>query len=267
VLYVDSDNGLGAPSGDVDDGFAITALLLGGARPAALASIHGNTTEEQAYEDNRVLARLCGFHGSLLRGCVSTESPPSEASRWLAAAGGPVRIVALGPLTNVARALQLQPALAGRVEELIVVGSNSSSRGRWPPYWPFEFNLVKDRSAARAVFDAALPLTLVPLDVARHLTVTVRELDELRGPVGEHVRRNALRWLHRARLWFWSGRVPMWDLVAALYVLDPQLVRLRETVARLHDSGRVEFGRGARLVKLVEGFDRDALWSRFVRLF
>src|SRR5204863_73046 len=91
----------------------------------------------------------------------------SEASRFLAATPEPVRIVALGPLTNVAAALEAKPELARRIVELVVVGANPASRGRWPPLWPFEFNLTKDRRATSAVLGSEVPLTFVPLDAAK----------------------------------------------------------------------------------------------------
>jgi inosine-uridine nucleoside N-ribohydrolase len=44
-IFIDSDNALGSPCGDVDDAFAIAALLRSGVPVAALASASGNTSE------------------------------------------------------------------------------------------------------------------------------------------------------------------------------------------------------------------------------
>ena len=249
---------MGSGSGDVDDGFALVALLLSGQPVAAIGSVFGNTSEEQAFENNRALSQLCGFQGSCLRG--------AEASRFLVSTQESLRVLALGPLTNIAAALEMEPALARRMTELIVVGANAASRGRWPPLWPFEFNLVRDRQATRTVLCSEVPLTIVPLDVARRLWITRQDLREVGGPVGAYLQQHADRWFRRARLLKWRGSVPLWDLVAALYVLEPSLFRLREDRVRFHDRGWIQFGNGPRPVRRVEGFDREAVWRHFVRM-
>src|SRR5947207_39286 len=83
-------------------------------------------------------------------------------------------LLALGPLTNVAAALAADASLSARIR-VAIVGGNLQSRGRWPPWWPFEFNLAHDAAAARAVFASAVPRTLYPLDVCRALTVGAAE--------------------------------------------------------------------------------------------
>ena len=169
-------------------------------------------------------------------------------------------MLALGPLTDVAAAL-----FAGaRIAEVILVGANLSSRGRWPPLWPFEYNLVKDRAATSAVFASAAPLVIVPLDVAKTLRMRPRDLAPLAGPLGAHLRDGSRRWLRRARL-LAARSVPVWDLVAAMWLVDPSLFRVEERRAVAQASGWVEFGRG-RPVRVIAGFDPSAVWKRFAAL-
>jgi inosine-uridine nucleoside N-ribohydrolase len=268
-LVVDSDNGLGSPRGDVDDGLALIALFRSGLPIAALASVFGNTAEWRARANHRTLAALCGYQGSILAGAAAPlrgPAPLSEASRFLVTGSGPWRVVALGPLTNLAAALEARPEVARRITEVVAVGANRTSRGRWPPFWPHEFNLTADRRATRVVMESGVPLTLVPLDVARRLVVTPADLAALPGTLGEHVRRHAARWFRRAV--FVRGRraFPVWDLVAALFVVDPAACGTESTVARLHPTGWLELGAGTRPVTLVRAFDPRALWRRFVAL-
>ncbi len=268
-LVVDSDNGLGSPRGDVDDGLALAALFRSGLPIAALASVFGNTEEWRARANHRALAALCGYAGPVLAGAAGplrARAPLSEASRFLLAGPGPWRVVALGPLTNLAAALEAEPRVAERIAEVIAVGGNRVSRGRWPPVWPYEFNLAVDRRAARVVFESGVPLTLVPLDVARRLVVTPPDLAALPGALGEHVRRHAARWFRRALVVRARRAFPVWDLVAALFVVDPASCGTESTVARLHRNGWLEFGAGSRPVTLVRPFDPRALWQRFVSL-
>ena len=173
-------------------------------------------------------------------------------------------MAALGPLTNIAAALAARGRLD--VSEVVLVGANLSSRGRWPPFWPNEFNLTKDRAATRAVFASGLPLTIVPLDVAGRLRVGPREIAELGGPLGDLLRRHSRRWLRRSRLVRWSASFPAFDLLAAAYLIDPESVTVEETRVILHRNARMEFGRGGREVRVVRDLDRERIWRRFVTL-
>ncbi len=253
-LYVDSDNAIAAPRGDVDDAFALAAVLASGVPVAAIGSVAGNTTEPLALAGNRKTADACGYAGSILG--------RAEAAGFLAARTSPLRVLALGPLTNLAAALASAPGCASYWTEVVLVGGNRSSLGRWPPFWPFEFNLTKDRAAARSVFACGAPLAVVPLDVAKRLRVGADELDALGGAVGRFLRSGSQRWLKRARRMKLKRTFPVWDLVAAMYVAEPRLFEVCEASASLRGSGRVAWGDG-RPVRIVSGFDPAAVWGAF----
>jgi inosine-uridine nucleoside N-ribohydrolase len=255
-LLIDTDNALGSRSGDVDDGLSIAALLRCGVPLAALSSVGGNASEAEADRNNRALGALCGYPGPYLRGVQAT----GRLDKWPSA---PVRVLALGPLTNVAAAL---PALRSAATEVVLVGGNISSRGRFPPFWPHEFNLTKDRAAACAVFASDLPLTIVPLDVARRLRVGEPELARLEGALGGYIRQHSERWLRRSRWLHGSGGFSAFDLLAAATVFAPAAVSSEETTVRVHSNLWLEFGKGGRPVRLVRGFDRVAILGRFESL-
>lgn len=261
MLLIDTDNAAGSPSGDVDDAFAIAALLKGSLPVAAISSVRGNTSEAQADRNNRVLGQLCGHTGPYLRGVQAGDVPDRLDRAGDLQAAGPLRFVALGPLTNLA-------AVLGKVDisEAFIVGSNLTSWGRFPPWWPHEFNLTRDPEATRAVFASDLPLTLVPLDVARRLWVGPDELKMLRGDLGSFLRRCSSRWARRSLLLRGTRRFPVFDLAAAAYVIDPALVSVEETRARLHSNLWVEYGRGDRRLRVIRDLDLEAIWRRFVDL-
>lgn len=240
----------------MDDAFAIAALLRSGLPIAAVASVSGNTSEALADRNNRILGGLCGYQGPYLRG-IEAGDVPDRIDR--ADLGAPLRFVALGPLTNLA-------AVLARCSEAILVGSNLTSRGRFPPWWPHEFNLTKDPGATRAVFASDLPLTVIPLDVARQLRIGPREMRDLQGPVGECLRRHSARWSRRSLLLRGSRRFPVFDLAAAAYAIDPSLATVEESRVRLHPNLWLEYGRGERRITVVRDLDATAIWERFVRL-
>lgn len=251
MIFIDSDNALGGGRGNVDDGFAIAALLCSGAPVVALASVAGNASEEQANANHRALAARCGFRGVHLRSF--------QAADFLNRLGAPVTVAALGPLTNIAAAIQQQPDCSW-CEQLVVVGGNPASRGRWPPLWPYEFNLTADRWAARRAFDSPARWTIVPLNVLDRLWASRERLAELRGPIGEYLCSKSERWLAV------KPRFRIGDLIAAMYLIDPSLVQVRLVRARMHRNGWIQFGRGEKDVGLVVDFDGDLLWRRFVEI-
>ncbi len=247
-LFVDSDNALGASRGDVDDAYAIAALLRGPAPVVAISSVAGNVEEPEAHQNNRRLCALLGWSGPLLRG--------AEARKALSDFEG--RVVALGPLTNV--------AAAARATEIIMVGANSASRGRWPPLWPHELNLTFDRRATHRLFDSDAPLTILPLNVAADLWVTKGDLGDIAGPLGELLRAGTERWF---RYLFWmrrTRRFAIYDLAAALYAIDPAGFEFEETTAAMRPNTFIEFGRGRRAVKVCRALDRQLLWQRFLSI-
>jgi inosine-uridine nucleoside N-ribohydrolase len=95
---------------------------------------------------------------------------------------GDITLCALGPLTNIAAALQLDPGLPAKVSELIIIGG---SFGETPYAWSqatgdnpvSEWNIFVDPEAAQTVFRANFELLAVGLDIATHPDINFREHD------------------------------------------------------------------------------------------
>jgi inosine-uridine nucleoside N-ribohydrolase len=79
-------------------------------------------------------------------------------------------IIALGPLTNVARFLQDEPEAAKRIRRIVLMGGSIAVGYDGGPKPEPEWNIKTDVPAAKAVFASGIPLTVVPLDA----TVTVK---------------------------------------------------------------------------------------------
>jgi len=82
---------------------------------------------------------------------------------------GQVKIVAIGPLTNLALALRAAPDIAGLVAEVVIMGG-AFARGNVTPF--AEANIHNDPEAAAKVLAAPWPVTLVPLDATMPCVLT-----------------------------------------------------------------------------------------------
>ena len=76
---------------------------------------------------------------------------------------GELRVIAVGPLTNLALALQLDPELPSLVRDVTIMGGAAFVQGNISPV--AEANIFNDAEAAAVVMEADWPVTMVPLDV------------------------------------------------------------------------------------------------------
>ena len=83
---------------------------------------------------------------------------------------GSVTLCPLGPLTNIATALQKAPDIAPRIAEIVLMGGAYFEVGNITP--AAEFNIYVDPDAAALVFASGAPITVMPLDVTHKALVT-----------------------------------------------------------------------------------------------
>jgi purine nucleosidase len=82
----------------------------------------------------------------------------------------------LGPLTNLAAVLYREPALAAKIDRLLLMGG---ALGKGNVTAAAEFNIWFDPHAARRVFDADLSTVIVPCDLTRTVTIGASHIDKL----------------------------------------------------------------------------------------
>jgi uridine nucleosidase len=90
---------------------------------------------------------------------------------------GEITLVPIGPLTNIALALRLEPRIVDHVKEVVIMGGSAFAGGNASPV--AEANIHNDPHAASIVFDAGWKLTMVGLDVTLKTVMTKPYLDEL----------------------------------------------------------------------------------------
>ena len=90
----------------------------------------------------------------------------------LAADESSVTLVPTGPMTNVATAIRREPAILGRVEQIVAMGGAMREGGNRSP--SAEFNVLADPHAAEIVYNCGRPVTAMGLDVT-HQVLSTRE--------------------------------------------------------------------------------------------
>jgi len=158
-----------------------------------------------------------------------TGEPAQEALvRLTAARPGELTLVATGPLSNLARALRLDPSMAGRVAHLVVMGGSARVGGNARP--AAEANVAHDPTAAAEVVAGAWsqPPLLVGLDVTHTATLTELEFDllaERRTLAAAFLAAPLAYYRPMGSTFTAPGTCPCHDLVAMMTVSEPDLVR------------------------------------------
>ncbi len=144
----------------------------------------------------------------------------------------PVKILALGPLTNLAEALARDAAIKNAIEELVIMGGALRVPGNLGDGGAFrtenktaEWNLFVDPLAARAVFRAGIPIRLIPLDATNKVPVGVPFLREFQTQAHSPLARFVSQVLEADRKMIEDGYFYAWDPLAAVAFLHPAVVK------------------------------------------
>ncbi|MGL4590791.1 MAG: nucleoside hydrolase [Aestuariivirga sp.] len=97
----------------------------------------------------------------------------------MARPAGTITLCTLGPLTNIGLALVREPRIASRIKQIVAMGGGYFEGGNVTP--SAEFNIYVDPHAARLVFEAGIPLTLIPLDCTHQALTTARRVEAFRA--------------------------------------------------------------------------------------
>jgi purine nucleosidase/pyrimidine-specific ribonucleoside hydrolase len=156
---------------------------------------------------------------------------------------GELVIVALGPLTNLAVALERDRGRLGRVARVVVMGGAIAVPGNVTP--AAEFNFHVDPEAAAAVFRSGLPLEIVPLDATEQVRLRRADL----AAALERGQPSVARFIddftgHLFALGDRRGEegFALHDPLAVGVALDPSLVDLEPFHVDVEDEGRATRG-------------------------
>jgi inosine-uridine nucleoside N-ribohydrolase len=155
-----------------------------------------------------------------------------------------VTLVCLGPLTNVARALQRDPGLAKQIDQLLISGGSLNGIGNVTP--AAEFNMFYDPVSARAVFRSPITKLVIPLDITEHVGLTLELVDQLPAEstrAGRLLRRLIPYAFRAFRQHLGQESICLPDVVTLVAALHPELFEMKELSGDVETGG--ELARGA----------------------
>ncbi len=142
---------------------------------------------------------------------------------------GSVTLCPIGPLTNIAMALQSAPDIADRVARIVLMGGAYFEVGNITP--AAEFNIYVDPQAADIVFKSGIPITVLPLDVTHKALVTRARNDAFRA-IGPRIGAQLAGWTEFFERFdkekYGSEGAPLHDPCVIAWLLWPDLFSGRE---------------------------------------
>jgi len=252
IVYIDTDIGLGTPGAEIDDAAALMMLLD---NPkiliAGISTIFGNVPVKDAAAN---LARFVEYFGRSdiplgmgadrpLKGDLAwfaewqkgyAKTPPYkgilpeiQASDLLIDCvlkyPGRLTLLALGPMTNIAIAVQKSPEIIAKVKAVIAMGGTFGKDSATP-----EFNIHCDPAAADIAIHAGWPITLLGLEVTRKAAFSRTEFTAIKSvnPAACLFKSQAKGWIDRVEMMGWEkGGCALHDAAAAAYLMDNSLFK------------------------------------------
>jgi purine nucleosidase len=256
------------------------AILLALASPElnvlGITVVAGNVPLDLTQKNARIICELAGFPDTLVfagcdrplnRALVTAEhvhgktgldgpqlAPPTmplqdqHAVDWIidtlrAAPPASVTLCPLGPLTNIALALQRAPGIKPAIAEIVLMGGGFFEGGNITP--AAEFNIYVDPHAADIVFRSGLPLTVMPLDMTHKALTTKARVDSFRA-MGTDVGRMTAEWTDFFERFdkekYGSLGAPLHDPTVIAYLIQPDLFSGRVINVEIETQSELTMG-------------------------
>jgi len=137
---------------------------------------------------------------------------------------GTVTLCPIGPLTNIATAFERAPDIIPRIQEIVMMAGAYFEVGNITP--AAEFNVYVDPEAAKIVFAAGVPITMMPLDVTHKALTTKPRIDAFRN-MGTKVGTMVAEWTDYFERFdtakYGSEGAPLHDPCTVAYLINPEL--------------------------------------------
>ncbi|NUV00422.1 uridine nucleosidase [Marinitoga sp. 1154] len=153
-----------------------------------------------------------------------------------------ITLVAVGPLTNIAKFALNYPNLVPLVKELVIMGGGIEFGNVTPRA---EFNIYADPEAAQIVFNAGFNLTVFPLDVTHKAKIYMDEIKEIQKMTSEIVSKMGilLEFFHQTYYDVFKIKgAPLHDPCTIAYLINPDIFDFEEYYAQVETKGELTYG-------------------------
>jgi len=247
-VWIDTDPSVERGGHEVDDGFALLQAFHSPELDIrGVSVVFGNAPLPKAWEIGKEIVERFGPRGlHVYRGAAGNDElgKPTDASEALARAlqQGPLHILAIGPVTNVATVLRLHPELAKNVLEIVAVaGRRSGQHFVVSPEQAHafrDFNFELDPAAFQVLLDSHVPIVLVPWEISSKVWIRAADLARLRrgGPDARFLSEPASDWLA-----WWRENIGVdgfnpFDTLAVGYLTSPDLIHCQRADAKIESA-------------------------------
>lgn len=175
---------------------------------------------------------------------------------------GSVTLAVTGPMTNVALALRLDPGIAGRVREIVVMGGARSIGGNITA--SAEYNIYADPHAARIVCESGVPLVAIGLDATHQVRATAARIAAVRALGTPLALAAADLMQHAGSLPFYGlplPGAPMHDPCTIAWLLRPELFELAPVYLCVETDSPLTLGATAVEFRLEPGRPTATRWA------
>jgi inosine-uridine nucleoside N-ribohydrolase len=214
--------------------------------PPRLPRVGGGTDPDGGLPvDGRYLYGADGLGGIGISVAERQHLLPSEKviCDQVRAAPHQITLIAMGPLTNIARAFTRDPELPGLLGQIVITGGTLDSPGNITP--TAEFNMYCDPTAARKVFRSHSTKVLVPLDVTNRLELSYdifNRLPDESNHVGWFLRQILPPAFRNYRQQLGLEGIHVHDTVTLMSVLYPELFTMNSLPGDVEIQGELTLG-------------------------
>lgn len=176
-----------------------------------------------------------------------------------------ITLVPTGPLTNIAMAMVMEPAILSRIREIVLMGGAMRETGNTTP--SAEFNILVDAHAAHMVFQCGRPIVAMGLDVTHQVLATPERIERIRA-LDNDVARAAcgmLTYFNRFDTSKYGVEgAPLHDPCTIAYLLRPSLFQARACNVAVEIHSELTMGHTAVDFWNVSGRAANAQWVHAV---
>ncbi|AHF77403.1 Putative inosine-uridine preferring nucleoside hydrolase [Sodalis praecaptivus] len=157
---------------------------------------------------------------------------------------GDITLIAVGPLTNLALACRLDPAIVPLVKSVVIMGGTTLRNAHFGNKSPVaEANIHRDPHAAQIVFNSGLPLTMVGLDVTHEVLLDnarLRRLEQHANPHNQLLHRIIGHYIAYAKARYGLDGMRPHDLQAFVCAIHPEYYQTVEGNVQVVMTGPAE---------------------------